>query len=263
MKHVGIICEYNPLHLGHKKQIDMIRAADPDGIIVCLMSGNYVQRGDFALVRKHARAQAAVESGVDLVLDERALGRIQKFFDRIGRKMTENNVKQAMVPATNGIVLYNDNGSMRFMEEVLGKKINSVEELVNMSKEGDLQTGNNATTGDNMLDAVLNSHVHMEKGADTLKNAEYQYNNQLSGRISNIVNIGGKQTRIAAIRNSGADTAMTVELEDGTVTDESGHSASCTVTVNHAADSVTLDKQQAAYSSKLNQLKLLFPIEMR
>ncbi len=118
--------------------------------------------------------------------------------------------------------LYNDNGSMRFMEEVLGKKINSVEELVNMSKEGDLQTGNNATTGDNMLDAVLNSHVNMEKGADTLKNAEYQYNNQLSGRISNLVNIGGKQTRIAAIRNSGADTAMTVELEDGTVTDESG-----------------------------------------
>jgi predicted nucleotidyltransferase len=38
----GIICEYNPLHLGHKKQLDLIRAADPDGIIVCLMSGNYV-----------------------------------------------------------------------------------------------------------------------------------------------------------------------------------------------------------------------------
>ncbi|MBP3629411.1 MAG: competence/damage-inducible protein A [Anaerotignum sp.] len=54
---------------------------------------------------------AAEYFGVDLVLDERALGRIQKFFDRIGRKMTENNVKQAMVPATNGIVLYNDNGS--------------------------------------------------------------------------------------------------------------------------------------------------------
>ena len=49
--------------------------------------------------------------GVDLVLDEKALGRIQKFFDRIGRKMTDNNIKQAMVPAENGIVLYNDNGS--------------------------------------------------------------------------------------------------------------------------------------------------------
>ncbi|MBQ5867331.1 MAG: nucleotidyltransferase family protein [Oscillospiraceae bacterium] len=65
----GIICEYNPLHLGHKKQLDLIRAADPDGIIVCLMSGNYVQRGQPAIVDKSARAKAAVMAGADLVLE--------------------------------------------------------------------------------------------------------------------------------------------------------------------------------------------------
>ena len=65
----GIICEYNPLHLGHKKQLDAIRAADPDGIIVCLMSGNYVQRGQPAIVDKSARAKAAVMTGADLVLE--------------------------------------------------------------------------------------------------------------------------------------------------------------------------------------------------
>ena len=65
----GIICEYNPLHLGHKKQIDAIRAADPDGIIVCLMSGNYVQRGKPAIVDKSLRAKAAVLAGADLVLE--------------------------------------------------------------------------------------------------------------------------------------------------------------------------------------------------
>ena len=37
--------------------------------MVCVMSGNFVQRGDFALLRKHARARAAVESGADLVLE--------------------------------------------------------------------------------------------------------------------------------------------------------------------------------------------------
>lgn len=47
----------------------------------------------------------------ELVLDERALGRIQKFFTRIGRTMTENNIKQAMVPKEHGVVLYNDNGT--------------------------------------------------------------------------------------------------------------------------------------------------------
>ena len=65
----GIICEYNPLHLGHKKQMDIIRASDPDGSIVCLMSGNYVQRGGPAIADKSLRAEAAILSGADLVLE--------------------------------------------------------------------------------------------------------------------------------------------------------------------------------------------------
>lgn len=65
----GIICEYNPLHLGHQKQLKAIRAADPDGVIVCLMSGNYVQRGQPAIVDKSLRAKAAVLAGADLVLE--------------------------------------------------------------------------------------------------------------------------------------------------------------------------------------------------
>ncbi len=65
----GIISEYNPLHLGHKKQLDSIRAAHPQGGIVCLMSGNYVQRGTPAIVDKTLRAKAAVLCGADLVLE--------------------------------------------------------------------------------------------------------------------------------------------------------------------------------------------------
>ena len=65
----GIICEYNPLHLGHKKQLDAVRSADPDGGIVCLMSGNFVQRGAPAVFDKGLRAKAAVLSGADLVLE--------------------------------------------------------------------------------------------------------------------------------------------------------------------------------------------------
>ena len=70
MKTVGIICEYNPLHLGHKKQIDTIRRiCGEDTAIVCLMSGNFVQRGAPAIVDKSLRAQAAVRCGADLVLE--------------------------------------------------------------------------------------------------------------------------------------------------------------------------------------------------
>ena len=65
----GIICEYNPLHLGHQKQIDRIRQTFPDEIIVCLMSGNFVQRGKPAIFDKQIRAKSAILSGADLVLE--------------------------------------------------------------------------------------------------------------------------------------------------------------------------------------------------
>lgn len=70
MKTVGIICEYNPIHLGHKKQIDRIRSEfGEDAVIICAMSGNFVQRGAPAIVDKTARARAAVSCGADLVLE--------------------------------------------------------------------------------------------------------------------------------------------------------------------------------------------------
>lgn len=69
MDATGIICEYNPLHLGHKKQIDVIKQQYPNTGIVCLMSGNYVQRGAPAIVDKSLRAQAAILCGADLVLE--------------------------------------------------------------------------------------------------------------------------------------------------------------------------------------------------
>jgi predicted nucleotidyltransferase len=70
LKTVGIICEYNPFHLGHKKQFDRIRSAfGQDAVIVCLMSGNFVQRGISAIFDKSLRAQAAIDCGADLVLE--------------------------------------------------------------------------------------------------------------------------------------------------------------------------------------------------
>lgn len=66
---VGIICEYNPFHLGHGKQIGRLRAEKPEDAVVCLMSGNYVQRGKPAVFDRTVRAKAAVLAGADLVLE--------------------------------------------------------------------------------------------------------------------------------------------------------------------------------------------------
>ena len=70
MKKVGIICEYNPLHKGHVKQFQIIRSLlGEDAAIICLMSGNFVQRGMPAIIDKSLRAKAAILCGADLVLE--------------------------------------------------------------------------------------------------------------------------------------------------------------------------------------------------
>ena len=70
MKTVAIVSEYNPFHKGHKYQLEQIKKDfGSDTCIVAVMSGNYVQRGDVAILDKFTRAKIAVEEGVSLVLE--------------------------------------------------------------------------------------------------------------------------------------------------------------------------------------------------
>lgn len=64
---LGIICEFNPFHKGHKYLIESVKGADDT--VICAMSGNFVQRGDFAVYDKYARAKTALENGADLVIE--------------------------------------------------------------------------------------------------------------------------------------------------------------------------------------------------
>jgi predicted nucleotidyltransferase len=63
----GIICEYNPFHNGHAHQLAVLREAGYAP--VCVMSGDYVQRGEPAVIPAAARAEAAVRCGAALVLE--------------------------------------------------------------------------------------------------------------------------------------------------------------------------------------------------
>lgn len=67
---IGIVGEYNPFHYGHKHHItETKRLLGEDCPVVCVMSGDFIQRGEAAVYSKFARAEAAVRSGVDLVLE--------------------------------------------------------------------------------------------------------------------------------------------------------------------------------------------------
>jgi len=67
---VGIVCEYNPFHRGHLYMLEECRRSfGADTMLVCALSGDYVQRGEAAIFDKFTRAEAACRCGADLVLE--------------------------------------------------------------------------------------------------------------------------------------------------------------------------------------------------
>ena len=69
MKVAGVITEYNPFHNGHKYQLEQIKRQTSADYIVVVMSGDFVQRGEPAIIDKYERTRMALLSGADLVLE--------------------------------------------------------------------------------------------------------------------------------------------------------------------------------------------------
>ena len=69
MKVCAVIAEYNPFHLGHAYHLKQARLLTDADYVIVVMSGNFVQRGDPALIDKYARTRTALSCGADLVLE--------------------------------------------------------------------------------------------------------------------------------------------------------------------------------------------------
>lgn len=69
MKRIGLIAEFNPLHKGHRYYVEEVKKLYPKSDIVAVISGNVVQRGEFSIIDKFTRAEAALDIGIDLVVE--------------------------------------------------------------------------------------------------------------------------------------------------------------------------------------------------
>ncbi|MCV6650572.1 nucleotidyltransferase [Enterococcus faecium] len=69
MKSCGIIVEYNPFHNGHRYHVEMARKTTGAEVVIAVMSGNFLQRGEPAIIDKWHRANEALQNGVDLVVE--------------------------------------------------------------------------------------------------------------------------------------------------------------------------------------------------
>ena len=66
---LGIVSEYNPFHNGHVRHLEISKQLTNADFTIAVMSGNFVQRGDTALVDKWTRAEMALKNGIDLVIE--------------------------------------------------------------------------------------------------------------------------------------------------------------------------------------------------
>ena len=69
MRTIGIVCEYNPLHNGHKYLLEQAKAHSDGQYVICVISSNFLQRGEPSLISKFERAKLAIQNGADLVFE--------------------------------------------------------------------------------------------------------------------------------------------------------------------------------------------------
>lgn len=69
MKATGIVVEYNPFHNGHKYHLQKTKELNPNNIIIAVMSGDFVQRGEPSIIDRWAKTKMALANGVDLVIE--------------------------------------------------------------------------------------------------------------------------------------------------------------------------------------------------
>ena len=69
MNITGIITEYNPFHNGHKFHLEEAKKQTSCDGVICIMSGNFVQRGGPAIIDKWQRTEMALNNGVDLIIE--------------------------------------------------------------------------------------------------------------------------------------------------------------------------------------------------
>ena len=126
----GIIAEFNPLHSAHKYLIDCARQNGAD-IVVCVMSGNFVQRGEGALFTKWARTQAALKCGADIVIELPV-----RYSMATAMKFALGAVK--LLDGINADCIYfgSECGDENLIKEVADKIQKSDEKILSLLKEG-------------------------------------------------------------------------------------------------------------------------------
>lgn len=175
---IGIIAEYNPFHNGHLYMINKIKEMYPDSTLVCVMSGNYTERGDVSIINKWKKTEIALKNGIDLVIE-----------------LPFVYASQSSDYFAYGSIKILD--SLKIDKLIFGSETNDIE-LFNRLVDVQLNNKNYDTLVKKYMDDGLNYPTAMSKALKDIINVKIELPNDLLG-LSYIKEIRKQNSKIEAI----------------------------------------------------------------
>ena len=154
MKSVGIIVEFNPFHYGHKYFIDKVRELFPNHTVICIMSGNFTERGDVSIINKWNKTKIALDNNIDIVVELPYLYATQS----------------ADYFAYAALKILNE---LKIDTLVFGSECNDINKLYNLAN---LQLEN-----DNKIKDIINSNINYPKAISNIYNENIDKPNDILG----------------------------------------------------------------------------------
>ncbi len=119
METIGIICEYNPFHNGHLYHINKIKELYPDSLIILVLNGYLLERGEISILSKEAKTKIALANNIDIVLELPVIFGTQSAdtFAKYSLKILNNfNV--------NKIIFGSESNNIDLIKEIANKQLN-------------------------------------------------------------------------------------------------------------------------------------------
>ena len=190
---IGIIAEYNPFHNGHLYMINEIKKIYPDSTLICVMSGNFTERGDVSIMNKWKKTEIALYNKIDLVIE-----------------LPFVYASQSSDYFAYGAIKLLDN--LKVDKVVFGTESNDIDMLNNLA---DIQINNKEYDSlvKNYMDEGLNYPTAMAKALNDISNVKIELPNDLLA-LSYIKEIKKQKSKIEAISIKRDNNYNSLELTD-------------------------------------------------
>ncbi len=160
MKVLGIITEYNPFHYGHQYHLDEAIKLSQADIVINVMSGNFVQRGEPAIIDKYQRAKQAIEAGCDIVFELHYI-----YATQAATKFSYGSVEVLKLAQATNLIFGSESANLKQLQNFATSAKIELNKSLSTNQNYQLirgETRSNDILGINYLKALTNSNIKVD-----------------------------------------------------------------------------------------------------